>query len=90
MKRKGAWRYQAVYVTPNDDVIEYSICEVYLDKDDNLEAWTENFNISPSGNTIEELVGDIQLMLGDAKKWKAVPFDSLCVGMNFERNVLMS
>ena len=90
MKEKNSsWRYQAVYIEHNTDepekTLEFSICEVYLDKDDKLEMWTESRQISPMGDTIDELLGDLQLMIDDVRNWKPVGFNSLSVGMAFER-----
>jgi len=88
-ERISSWRYQAVYVVYNgkEDELdrEYSICEVYLDKDDKLEMWTENFRKGPYGSSFDSLIKDIQLMMDDVRKWKAVPFKSLKEGMVFER-----
>ena len=80
------WRYQAVYVERDDETREYSLCEVYFDEDGKLEGWTEKSSIAPYGTSPDELVGDIKIMLEDAVKWKAVPFDSLCTGMTFTEN----
>ena len=82
-----SWRYQPVYIEHNvdDEVIkEFSLCEVYLDSNDKLEMWTEKHEIAPHGNDIEDLVGSVELMLNDARRWKAVPFESLRVGMKLE------
>jgi len=80
------WRYQAVYIDRDEETREYSICEVYLDEDGKLEGWTENSSIAPYGTSYEELIGDLQIMMEDTRRWKAVPFDSMSVGMTFERN----
>jgi len=84
---KDCWRYQAVYVERefgNDDITkEYSICEVYLDKNGKLEAWTENASVAPHGESVNELTKDIHFMLSDLSKWEAVAFNSLYVGMDF-------
>ncbi|MCL2591969.1 MAG: hypothetical protein FWD82_01265 [Defluviitaleaceae bacterium] len=92
MSRKGSdgWRYQAVYTSNNSDnnetSKEYSLCEVYLDKDGKLESWTESRFMSPMGYTVDELMGDLQIMLDDAAKWKPVEFESMQVGMCFQRS----
>lgn len=89
MNKKSCWRYQAVFIeretAENEKALEYSICEVYLDKDEKLEMWTENYQISPHGDTVDELLGDLQYMIDDARKWKPVNFNSLQVGMTFEK-----
>jgi hypothetical protein len=93
-KKDGCWRYQAVYIEreigENEKVKEYSICEIYLDKDEKLEMWTENPSIAPYGLSHDELVGSLHLMLEDVEKWEAVPFDSLCIGMAFDRKDISS
>jgi len=89
MSKQDGWRYQAVYVErnieENEKSLEFSICEVYLDKDGKLEMWTEDSKMSPFGNSIDELTNDLQFMINDVQKWKPVPFNSLQVGMDFKR-----
>ena len=89
MNKKSGWRYQAVYIehdtADKEKTADFSICEVYLDKDGKLEMWTESHKMSPHGETLEELAEDLQFMTDDVRKWKPVPFNSLQVGMNFER-----
>jgi hypothetical protein len=77
------WRYQPVF---SDDEVGrcYSLCECYFDQDGKLEAWTENSEIGPSGNSLDDLRGDLAHMLADAYKWKPVEFATLTVGMTFE------
>jgi len=84
LKKEKSWRYQVVYIQ-NNESFEYSICEVYLDEFDKLEAWTNNFTISPYGDSHQELIGDLQIMLEDVKKWKPVNFNELKVGMTFQK-----
>ena len=85
------WRYQVVYDKTidglNEDNFAYTICEVYLDDDGKLECWTEGKSIAPYGESIDELNSDLQMMQRDLATWKPVPFDSLSVGMTFERNL---
>ena len=42
--KNGGWRYQVVYIEhgngDNEGIVEFSICEVYLDKDGKLEMWS--------------------------------------------------
>jgi hypothetical protein len=70
-KKDGCWRYQAVYIEreigENEKVKEYSICEIYLDKDEKLEMWTENPSIAPYGLSYDELIGSLHLMLEDVE-----------------------
>jgi len=80
------WHYQPVYTETPDKQCEYSVCEVYLDADGLLEYWTEKVNISPYGESVEELISDLQLMIQDVAKWKAIPFDSLEAGALLEQN----
>ena len=79
------WRYQAVYLERDMGEKEYSICEIYLDKNGKLEAWTENHQMSPYGFTLKELRGDLRIMMKDVRKWKPVDFNSLQIGMTFKR-----
>ena len=89
--KNDGWRYQAVYNEYDTDETEksseYSVCEVYLDKDGKLTAWTEDNQMSPYGETLDELLGDLQYMIDDVRKWKPVPFASLKIGMTFEQAV---
>jgi hypothetical protein len=89
MSKDNGWRYQAVYIErdadENEKILEFSICEVYLDKDGKLKMWTESHRMSPYGETIDELIGDLQFMIDDVRKWQPVPFNSMQVGMDFER-----
>ena len=81
------WRYQAVYRKIGNGEsarIEYSICEVYLDDTGKLEGSTESPSMTPYGESLSELIGDLKLMLTDARKWKAVDFNKMQAGMSFE------
>jgi len=85
----GGWRYQVVYIehdTGDDEITkEYTLCEVYLGKDGKLEGSTENHAMSPMGDSVDELIGTLQIMLEDAAKWEPVEFNSMQVGMTFQR-----
>ena len=84
---KGCWRYQVVYtINEYNKEREYSLCEVYLDENEKLEMWTENHAMRPYGDNEKELIEDLKIMLSDAKKWEAVPFQSLETGMTFRKN----
>ena len=81
------WRYQAVYRkigSGDSERIEYSICEVYLDDTGKMEGSTESPSMTPYGESLSELIGDLKIMLSDAEKWKAVDFDNMQAGMSFE------
>ena len=85
----GGWRYQTVYIehgTGDEITREYTLCEVYLDKDGKLESSTVNHAMSPMGDSVDELIGTLQIMLEDAAKWEPVEFESMQVGMIFKRN----
>ena len=82
------WRYQAVYRkigSGDSERTEYSICEVYLDESGKLEGSTESPSMTPHGESLSELIGDLEMMLEDISKWKPVDFDKMQVGMTFER-----
>jgi|GEM_PF-3240462 len=82
------WRYQTVYFehrTCNNEITrEHSLCEVYLDKDGKLDKWIASRFISPMGESVEELLDDLQFMLNNAIKWEPVEFESMHVGMTFK------
>jgi len=78
------WRYQPVWIgEPNDRAV--TLCEVYLDSEDKLEAWTARPSMHPQGETVDELIADLRHMLDDARKWQPITFVCLRVGMTFER-----
>lgn len=75
-----SWHYLPVFVG-HEESREYSFCEVYLDDEGRVEAWTESHEIAPSGETPEELQADLQRMLDDLARWEPVEFSSLAAGM---------
>lgn len=77
------WRYQVVF---QDDPGGrcYTLCECHFDADDRLVAWTERPAMEPSGETPDELRGDLARMLADAYKWEPVKYDDLEPGMTFK------
>ena len=83
-----AWHYQPVYTiretSSGNPIKEYTICEVYLDADDKLELWTESHEINPFGESVEELLTDLEMMSNDCKRWMPVEFTALTPGMIFE------
>ena len=79
------WRYQTVFKKTDEETFKFSLCEVYLDDDGKLEYWTENAEMTPCGETYDELLGDTKYMFEDAKKWLPVEFDKMEVGMTFEQ-----
>lgn len=81
-----SWRYQPVWKDYEDGPV-YSLCEVYFEDDGTLRAWTEEPAMTPQGNDLRDLQGDLAHMLCDAWKWQPVKFDELKVGMTFERAV---
>jgi len=91
-KNNAAWRYQAVYVErdngDNKKTKEFSICEIYLDTNGHLETWTESHKMTPYGESLDELLSDLEMMMEDVRNWKPVQFDALEVGMGFERTTL--
>lgn len=83
--RRGGWRYQPVYTENGEGDCGITLCEVYFYEDGTLKAWTEDPAIAPGGETWEELSKDLCRMLADTYKWRTVAFNSLRVGMTFER-----
>ncbi len=83
------WRYQPVFVTTTvgaESIQTFTICEVYIDKDKRLEAWTENRSVQPSGGSLSDLQSDLAYMLADSFRWEPVEFSELLVGMTFKRS----
>ncbi|WP_299558757.1 hypothetical protein [uncultured Sulfitobacter sp.] len=84
------WRYQPVVrVTEFEGITDacVSLCEVIMNDDEELIAWTEDMSCSPLGADVEELVSDVALMWIDAMSWKPVFADALEVGMKFEKSI---
>jgi len=88
-----SWHYLPVYTEtdylyPGEEtpeiIREYSLCEVYMDKEDKLDGWTVNPAMTPSGETAEELKNCLNNMLNDVNRWEPVKFDDLQAGMVFE------
>lgn len=50
-----------------EESLEYGLVECYYDDDGNIKFTTERF-IEPSGETKEELIENLEMMLKDAKK----------------------
>lgn len=46
-----------------------------------LEAWTASSRIAASGDSVEELLADLNHMREDIDRWASVGFGSLVVGM---------
>jgi hypothetical protein len=58
----------------------YSICEVYFDKSGRLDGWTECSEMRPMGESLEDLIGDLQHVLDDARAYEPVRFEDLRPG----------
>ena len=56
-----------------------------MDKRGKLRFWSQV--CEPSGETVDELIHDLQYMTEDVSIWQPVEYDSLKVGMTFERIV---
>lgn len=83
----AGWRYQPVIVS-DEHGQRISLCEVYFDgMSGELDTWTDSPSIHAEGETIEELTSDLSRMIMDAFKWVPVPFESLHVGMKFQRAI---
>ena len=59
VKKTEQYMYDLSEMTYNVD--EYVIYEVYYDKDDKIQMWTENPQY-PYGESLEDLIGDLELM----------------------------
>ncbi len=83
-----SWRYQPVWM--KSAFSHYILIEVFFDDDGKMDGWTEyeeNRRYEPSGETQEELIEDLELKLNAAKKWEAVEYDKIEVGMKFEERL---
>ena len=80
------WRYQPIYtiVDENTDERWYSIIEVYFDENGRLDSWTMTQEVAPTGDTNEDLIEDLEMMLRDARKWKPVLYTDITNDTIFE------
>jgi len=77
------WHYLCVLVEQNGER-DHSFCEVYLDEDGRVDAWTESRAIAPSGSTLAELQSDLEHMLSDLQRWEPGEFATLKRGMKLK------
>ena len=75
------WHYLPVYKTVNG-VKQYSVCEVYVDEAGKCITNTDS-GIEPGGWDHKELVGDLELMLKDIRRYKPVEFNAVKPGVKF-------
>ena len=64
------WNYRTAFkrqIINGVEEIEYGLVECYYDDDGNIKFTTERF-IEPSGETKEELIENLEMMLKGAKK----------------------
>ncbi len=64
------WNYRTAFkrhVINGEEVLEYGLTEAYYNDNGDLWLTTERF-IEPSGETKEELIENLEMMLKDAKK----------------------
>ena len=72
-KEKTGWRYQAVYIERDIDgqkSLKLSICEVYIASKGKLAAWTEISKMEIYGETVDELINNLQGAIDDVSKWR--------------------
>ena len=64
------WNYRTVFkrhVVNGEEELEYGLVECFYDDAGNIKFTTERF-MKPSGETKEELIENLEMMLKDAKK----------------------
>lgn len=73
-----SWRYGVTVQKLPDGTDYYQIRELFRVENGGWNSWTEN-PIAPGGHTRKELIEDLELMLKDAKDFKAkrIPPDNL-------------
>lgn len=59
-----------------DEELQYGIVEAYYNEDGEIQFTSANFQ-SPYGETQEELIEDLELMLKDAKRAPVIDLDKL-------------
>lgn len=60
------WNYRVIKYDTNKDIV-YRVHEVFYDKNKNIKGFTKEA-VFPQGESLEELISDLQLMINDAKK----------------------
>jgi len=78
------WHYLPVIVETSPERFT-TLIHVYVDNQGALELWTALEKLPDdlhgiAGNDREDLIGSLELMLRDARRWKPVPYDELYVG----------
>ena len=64
------WNYRVIKYDDADEVF-FQIHEVYYNEDNEIEAYTEEPMV-PFGETQEELIAELEMMINDAKKYPAL------------------
>ena len=70
-----SWNYRVIR-HDKEEKIFYQIHEVYYDDNNKIETFTENA-VHPFGESIEELITDLDHMLGDARKYEVLSLREL-------------
>lgn len=84
-KKMNGWRYQAVWFEGSLLLIEVHLSHegellMWSDLNDPNRTFTGHY---PTGNDIEDMIGTIELMLSDTKRWAPIKYEDLKVGMIF-------
>ena len=77
------WHYLAVRHRFGEDVT-IGFVEVYRDDNDAIEAWTEDMEMAPRGETEEDLRFNLRQMTHDLDRWGVIEENDLKVGLKPE------
>lgn len=69
------WNYRVIKYDTNRDVV-YRVHEVFYNENKNIEGFTEKA-VFPQGESLEELISDLRLMINDAKNHSVLSLKEL-------------
>jgi hypothetical protein len=79
------WRYQPVWTGQTEEERVYSVCEVYLDRENKLMLWAKDPAAAPVGEDGKDLLVAIAQMRRDCLEWEPVDHEKLETGQEFRR-----
>ena len=81
-----SWHYMPVWRENSNGDRYWVLCEVYLDKAGRLHMWQEDPENIPSGEgDVQSLRAVLAMMLLDACRYVAVPYDEMNIGDAFTK-----
>lgn len=75
MLKNMTWNYRIIKYDTNKNIV-YRIHEVFYDEKGKIEGFTEDA-VFAQGETVDELISDLQMMINDAKKYPILSLKEL-------------